>query len=291
MTMHAGLAALIAASGASRGGDGIYSGLKSEVGSDQDVERRLREGVAARAYDDYLGAIAQSHSIPVMDHEVDRFLAEMPQGALILDVGGCWGWHWRRLATTRTDVAVLIVDFVRPNLLHAERVLGPLVGSQVALMHADATALPFPDASAVWMGFDGVWTVQVFQHIPDFDRACREAHRVLKHNGRFVNYSLHITPLYRAVYGLLRRRFHLEGMIDNVFHLTRANDQQRDIVARLFGAPIVDRYTECLFHPEMKFGFTARAGSLVGRLDALLGGLPWIGRWIARQRSFEATKP
>lgn len=106
----------------------------------------------------------------------------MPQGALILDVGGCWGWHWRRLSKTRPDVGVLIVDFVRANLVHAQNVLGELVGDQVALMHADATALPFIVDSR-FKGFNGVWTVQTFQHIPAYDKAVAEAFRVLKGGG------------------------------------------------------------------------------------------------------------
>ena len=288
--MHSGLAAMLARSMATLGVDGLYSGPAGSAAVEQETERKVREGVAARAYDDYLGAIARSHSIPAMDHEVDRFLATMPQGALILDVGGCWGWHWRRIAETRPDVGILIVDFVRANLAHAQRVLGPLVGGQIALMHADATALPFPTADAA-SGFDGVWTVQVFQHIPNFGLACREAHRVLKPKGRFINYSLHITPMYRVIYGALRRPYHIEGMIDNAFVLTRANADQRSIVVGLFGDNVVDRYTENLYHPEFKLGFTGRAKNVIGRLDAMLSSVPWIGRWIARQRSFEATKP
>lgn len=250
----------------------------------------LREGVAAQEYDDYLTAIARSHSILVMDREVDRFLAPMPRGALILDIGGCWGWNWRRLAATRPDVGVLIIDFVRGNLLHAKRLLGPLVGEQVALMQADATKLPFTDSDAGRSRFDGVWTVQVFQHIPDFACACREAHRVLKRGGRFTNYSLNTTPLYRGIYRLLGKPFHTHGMVENSFHLTRANESQRQIVAGIFGGQVLDRYTECLFHRELKLGFTGSPGNPIGRLDALLSSLPWLGRWIARQRSFEVTK-
>jgi SAM-dependent methyltransferase len=185
---------------------------------------------------------------------------------------------------------VLIIDFVRANLRHAQKVLGSLVGTQVALMHADATALPFPEADAVSAGFDGVWTVQVFQHIPDFAHACREAYRVLKPGGRFANYSLHTTPLNRAVYQLLGKTFHTEGMWKNAFHLNRANDSQRQTVADIFEGGVIDRYTECLFHPDLKLTFSGRFGSLIGQLDARLGDMPWLGRWIARQRSFEASK-
>ncbi len=290
MIIHPQLSSLLTTGTFAQGTDGIYSAPMPSFMQDQQAERVLRERVAAQHYDNYLATIVHSHSIPVMDHEVDRFLARMPQRALILDIGGCWGWHWRRLATTRPDVGVLIIDFVRANLLHAQRILGPLVGSQVALMHADATALPFPDADASSPGFDGVWTVQVFQHIPDFARACREAHRVLKSGANFANYSLHTTPLNRTVYRLLRKTFHTDGMVKNVYHLTRTNDSQLRIVADIFGGAVTDRYSECLFHPDLKLTFTGCGGSWLGQLDARLSDVPWLGRWIARQRSFEATK-
>lgn len=58
----------------------IYDGLRSNS-SDQIVEIALRERVAGAHYSDYLLAISRSHSIPVMDREVDNFLAKMPQGS------------------------------------------------------------------------------------------------------------------------------------------------------------------------------------------------------------------
>jgi len=163
--------------------DEIYLGIDI-ASQDQASEVELRERVAARKYENYFQAISQSHSIPVMDVEVDQFLAQIPEGGVVLDVGGCWGWHWRRLASTRPDVGVVIVDFVRSNLTHAQQVLGSLIGNQVVLMHADATNLPFTfEQGSVSTGFDGVWTVQIFQHIPNFEKAVGEAHRVLRKGG------------------------------------------------------------------------------------------------------------
>ncbi len=197
--------------------DGIYGGMP-HTSTDQSVEVELRERVAAVRYDNYLDALSASHSIPVMDHEVDRFLAAIPQGGLILDVGGCWGWHWRRLAQTRPDVGVLIVDFVRSNLPHARNVLGGLVGHQVGLMHADATALPFT-IDENFAGFDGIWTVQTLQHIPDFDKAVSEACRVLKSGGVFANYSLNVQPPIRWLRRLLGRAYLTKGWVEGAFWL------------------------------------------------------------------------
>lgn len=50
--------------------DGIYSGMGTLV-SAQAEEIGLRERVAAQHYDDYFAALSLSHSIPVMDREVD----------------------------------------------------------------------------------------------------------------------------------------------------------------------------------------------------------------------------
>lgn len=291
MIVHDGLTRLIARGAFALGPDGIYSAPMPERSSDQQPERELRERIASQQYEDHLATIARNHSVPVMDREVDLFLRKSPKGALVLDIGGCWGWHWRRLAATRPDVGVVIIDFVRANLRHAREVLGPLVGTQVVLMHADATSLPFWDATAE-AGFDGVWTVQVFQHIPDFARACGEAARVLKPGGRFVNYSLQPTPLVRAIYRVAGKSYHTEGQGRGAFHLARASEQQRERVADIIGGGKLEgeRYTECLFHPDLRLTFAGKQGSVLGRIDSRLGDLPGVARWIARQRSFEAIR-
>ena len=268
--------------------DAIYSGMVG-ARTGQSAEIELRERVAAEHYDDYLDAISKSHSISVMDHEVDRFLAKMPQGALILDVGGCWGWHWRRLAQTRPDVGVLIVDFVRSNLPHARNVLGDLVGRQVALMHADATALPFV-VDENFAGFDGVWTVQTFQHIPDFDKAVSESHRVLKLGGLFANYSLNVQPPIRWLRRLLGRGYLTEGWVDGAFWLARASHEQKKSVETIFGCAVSERWSEILYSPELRFTVPGRSRSLLGELDALLSNSGGFLGWLARQRSYHCEK-
>ena len=220
-----------------------------------------------------------------MDYEVLRFLQAIPRDGIILDVGGCWGWHWRKIQQQRPDVSIVIVDFVRSNLLHAQNMLGDLIGKNIILVHADATALAFNSEL-----FDGFWTVQTFQHIPDFKQACSEAYRVLKQGGYFMNYSLHITPMINLIYRLLAKTYHKEGKIQNLFYLNKASDQQRDIVAEIFSCVVKSYYTECLFHPDLKFTITGKLGSWLGRLDARFGRSNKLRRFFARQRSFEAIK-
>ncbi len=273
--------------GLTRGEDEVWSAVApapTAGTSEQDAERALRAQMAAQPHDDYIRDISRHHSVPVMDHEVERFLARVPKGGAIVDVGGCWGWHWRRLALQRPDVCVVIVDFVRENLWHARRVLAPLLGRQVALVHGDATDLPFPDGS-----FDAFWTVQAFQHIPQFPLACQEAYRVMT-RGPFACYSLHAAPLVRAVYRLFGRPFHQQGQLGTAFYLARASAEQRRVVAEVFHGKASVRYSECLFHPDLRLTFTGGEHSLLGKLDAQLSDWPMLARLVARQCAFEATK-
>jgi hypothetical protein len=92
------------------------------------------------------------------------------------------------------------------------------------------------------------------------------------------------------VYWLLGKTFHKEGMRKNKFHLSRANDRQRQIVVNILIEEVIDRYTECLHHPELRPTFGGRVVSSIGQFNKLLGELRRLGRWIARQRSFEARK-
>jgi ubiquinone/menaquinone biosynthesis C-methylase UbiE len=261
--------------------DGTYSA--SFQSPSQQEEILMRKKVADQAYDDYLSEISKHHSICVMDKEVGRFLQRIPQNGVILDAGGCWGWHWRKLASLRPDVKVVIVDFVRENFRHAQNVIGPSLNKNIFLVHADATQLPFEDNQ-----FDGYWTVQTFQHIPAVDKAVSEAHRVLKPNGVFANYSLNSPSLVRTIYRLLGRNFVEEGRLDGLFHIARASESQKQLVGRVFRSNPTTRYSEILFTPELKVSFPG-AENVFGKIDSYLSSRYF--KSLARQQSFHCVKP
>ena len=268
--------------------DGIYNGLM-EVSGTQLEEIQLREEVASRQIDCPMDIISGSHSIPVMDHEVDRFLRKIPQGAIILDIGGCWGWHWRYVKKKRQDLQIIIVDFVRSNLTHAQKILAGMVGSQIYLLHADATKLPFI-LSDKFSGFDAVWTVQTFQHIPAFSNAVLEAHRVLKKGGLFINYSLNDQPPVRLIYKLLNRKYVVHGHVNGSFWLSRASNEQENYIAEVFNSAPVVRWSEILFSPEFRILFPGRSNSHLGIIDSYLSNNIGFLSWFARQKAFECVK-
>lgn len=266
-----------------RATDGIYSGRMTTAVAQAD-EIRLREAVAERSGGHLLEQVGRHHSIPVMDAEVRWFLARIPRHGVIVDVGGGWGWHWRHLGVERPDVGVVLVDFVRANLAVAARLLGSVVDARVFLVHAEATTLPFPPSS-----FDGYWSVQALQHIPGLQAALTEADRVLKPGGEFAAYWLNRAPMVEAAYRLMRRRYHRQGRIAGSFYLARASADMAATVARVFGSPVVSRYTEILFHPDLR-AYTGSARSRIGALDARLSGSMPLLSWVARQRSYHTRK-
>ncbi len=258
--------------------------------TDQSDEIKLRTGVANKVRhkqcEFYLNEVCKHHSVPVMDREVRLFLKKMPKNACILDIGGCWGWSWRELQDIRPDVKVYLLDFIYENLLHARELLKPLLNKNVFLIHGDATQLIFPDNQ-----FDGVWTVQAFQHIPDFSIPVQEAYRVLKPGGYFINYSWNNAFWVRVVYAIVNKVYHVKNYVPNRFWLARASEEQKKIIASTFHNKVIDRYSEVLFTPDFRFFLPGRLGTILGYIDSYLSNNRGVFSSIARQHSFHVQKP
>lgn len=266
------------------GEDGIYGYAFTNV--EQAVELEMCERVAASGYDNPLARISKHHSVPVMDFEVARFLRQIPSGGRVIDVGGCWGWHWRMLLQSRPDVQVFIVDFVRANLLHAKALLGTAINRSIFLIHGDATDLNFPDES-----FDGYWSVQALQHVVLFETALNEARRVLKKKGGvFANYSLNDPAVIRWLCRIMGRHYIDKGWVEGTYWLARASDEQKQMLESVFATKVSVRVSEILFKPELRISFPSREDSWLGRLDALLSNNINLLGFIARQRSFHCRK-
>lgn len=266
------------------GADNIFSYDFTNI--EQGEELKLRESVASQNYQGYLDEISNHHSIPVMDREVDIFLKNIPLHGIVVDIGGCWGWHWRRMNYVRPDIFIFIVDFVRENLIHAKKVLGPQINKNIFLVHGDATDLIFQDNT-----FDGWWSVQTLQHVPNFEKAVKEALRILAPGGVFANYSLNIQSFAQFIYGLIGKHYHIAGQIPGTFYLDRASDKQLKAIEEIFANDVQQRFTEVLFNPDFKIRFTGKENSILGKIDALFFNSNCrIFSSIARQRSFHTYK-
>jgi ubiquinone/menaquinone biosynthesis C-methylase UbiE len=80
----------------------------------------------------------------------------------------------------------------------AARRLAPF-GDRADVRDADATGLPFPDAS-----FDGVVSFIMLHHVIDWERALGEIARVLRPGGILVGYDLMLSGVNRLVHRIDR---------------------------------------------------------------------------------------
>jgi len=263
--------------------DGIYGDL-SEYG-EQELEVKTREKVASYYFESYLDEISKHHSIPVMDKELLKFLETIPNNGAVLDIGGCWGWHWRKINKIRPDIKVVIVELVRSNLFIAKSILGKLVDENIFLVHGNALNLPLYDLS-----FDGVWSVQATQHIPSLELVYREVYRVLKVGGLFADYNLNNSNLTKFIYGVLGKKYIVEGTVNDQFFLRRTTNKNRSLLFEIFKTKIRNRYTEILFSPEYKLPIGGRESSLIGIADFYLANFGYLFKPLARQRSLHALK-
>ena len=266
--------------------DGIYFQGISSSSQQHEIERRAEVANSVVPNTNLLDLISKHHSIPVMDREVRRFISPLPAESWIVDVGGCWGWHWRDLYKVRPDIKIVIVDLVKENLEKAKSLLGSQLGKSIFLVCGDALSLPFSDGA-----FNGYWSVQTLQHIEKFYGAIEEAYRVLANDGRFATYSLNHSPIQRFTLRILGKSYHKEGYwSEQGYYLKRASPEQKLVISDVFQQAVESRFSEIIFAPEFGACSSGRAESLFGSLDASLTNKLGFLKNFARQESFHTQK-
>jgi ubiquinone/menaquinone biosynthesis C-methylase UbiE len=111
---------------------------------------------------------------------VDKLLvdAALPSGGSALEIGCGAGFSSAHIAT-KYKMRVVGTDVETHRIETARRKNGD--NDRLSFLVADATALPFEDAS-----FDLVLSQNVFHHIPDWRAAAEEVARVIRPGGLFL---------------------------------------------------------------------------------------------------------
>ena len=113
----------------------------------------------------------------VRQREATLDLLNLSPGLAVVDIGSGPGFLCESMgATVGRGGRVLGLD-ISDDLLAAARRRN--ASSHITYQHGDAQALDLPDAS-----FDVAVSTQVFEYVPDCDRALREMHCILRPGGR-----------------------------------------------------------------------------------------------------------
>lgn len=245
---------------------------------DQESERRFRDRVATEYAEcdprELLEIVERHHCISAMRWRSARFARGFASEDWLLDVGIGWGWHWLGHAE---GARVLGIDMSIGNLRLARRLLGDEADS-VVLVCADAAALPLRRRSMA-----GLWSVQVFQHMPDdvLARAKAELDRVLTGRFRMEISNLNPALLHRVVYRLTGRRLHRRGRIGEMELVRRSAREWAGVWSdfRRGRCRMSVGYSELFFHPDLRL----RPRPYPLRLERVLAGVPALAGMIARQ--------
>lgn len=259
----------------------IYGKIKSSTSQKKEFKNRRK--IAKSYYQNFYNHISDHHSIQVMDLEIANLLKKIPKNSIICDIGGCWGWHWRNISLQRPDINIVIIDLVYENLLIAEKLLKKKINKQIYLVNDDICELKINKKI-----FNTVWTVQTLQHIPKYSNAIKNIYKILKEDGYLYNYNLNINYIVRIIYKIFNKKYLIKGY-NNDFYLERSNKNQKKIIKKIFKNKITTRYTELLFHPDLKIK-TGTIKNLFGKIDTFLSGSLIFKKIFARQEAFIVKK-
>jgi ubiquinone/menaquinone biosynthesis C-methylase UbiE len=259
----------------------IYGKVKSTIS--QNIELAKRKKITQLYSSNYLQHIAEHHSIPVMDYEVSSLLKKIPKNSIICDIGGCWGWHWRNISLQRPDVKIVIIDLVYENLLIAKKIIKKNINKQIFLVNDDCSELRINKEI-----FNIVWTVQTLQHIPKYHKTIKRIFKIIKKGGHLYNYNLNINYLIKIIYKFFNKKYLIKDY-NNDFYLERSNINQKKIIEKIFKNYAISRYTELLFHPDLKIK-TGSINNIIGKIDALLSGSLLFKKIFAIQEAFIINK-
>lgn len=253
--------------------------LASEFDTGQEEERLSRNALAFKleqeAPEVLSELIARNHGVAIMRWLAGRFRERFRSGDWIVDLGIGNGWHWN---SKSHGGKVLGIDMTLGNLRLARRLLRQ-EGHRVFLVCGDAAALPVKPAS-----ISGVWSVQVFQHLPEvvLQRALSELDRILKASFIVETHNLNPAWLQRVVSQLIGRAYHRRGRLGDKELNRLSAHEWIGYLGRLRNGRcrVSTGYSELFFHPRLSW---FRDGYPVRLEHALARFTPWLAALFARQ--------
>jgi ubiquinone/menaquinone biosynthesis C-methylase UbiE len=121
----------------------------------------------------------------------------------VLEIGAGSGAMAAELLAVLPDITMTVTD-VDPMMVDAASARLRPFGGRATVQVADATSLPFPEAS-----FDAVVSWIMLHHTVEWEKALAEAVRVVRPGGEVVGYDLLSTAPLRLLHQAERARFRM----------------------------------------------------------------------------------
>jgi SAM-dependent methyltransferase len=172
----------------------VTTDFSYDPGSFKGMEQAGWEKNAAR-YDELFGSITRYAIVPLLD------ATAVQKGTAVLDL--CCGPGYGAAAAAARGARAIGIDFSLAMVQTAQR-----LHSAATFRQGDAEALDFASES-----FDAVICSFGVNHLPDPDKALREANRVLRPGGRFA-FSMWCAPGKSKFHQLVLESIRTHGIMD-----------------------------------------------------------------------------
>jgi SAM-dependent methyltransferase len=151
-----------------------------------------------------------------------RFVAHVPPGGALLDLGSSDGETLRHFAELRPDLRLFSVDIAGAPAIYPR-------GCQFHRADLESDRLPWPDAS-----LDAITCMQLVEHLRDLTLLLQEAARLLKPGGRIFFETPHpktltLPSLRGRAAGTFTVNFHDDPTHVQVVSMTALADQLRAV--------------------------------------------------------------
>jgi hypothetical protein len=235
-----------------------------------------------RSETEIMQEVSRHHCRAIMSRQAAEFRARFSEDEWVIDIGGGTGWYWRGTRGAK----ILLADFSRESLQVASTLLRR--EDRVLPLHCDASALPLRAGT-----MSGVWSVQVFQHLPPAILAAvlAELRRTLQPDFGAKIFNLNPAWLLRAAYRLAGRKYHRTGDLHGVLLDCLDRDEWRHRLAPWLSAVAAPRvsagFSELFFHPPLRLTPEPYPVTLERVITAWNG----LAELFARQVHIEVARP
>jgi len=142
--------------------------------------KRTNQNFKKNSFESFFFSEGKRARINFSKTEIEKTIAQLPAGAVVLELGCGAGEHTAFMAKLRNDIHLVAIDISPKSVLETrERIkTDQKVKSKLSFLIADAEALPFKNKS-----IDCVMAVMFYHHVANPQKSVKEIKRIMSLRG------------------------------------------------------------------------------------------------------------